>query len=157
MKKFNFSLQKILDYREFEKQQAQTELGKAVAVETKIQNTLDMIAESRAKSVLEADKMKDLNSLFGVNQYFQLLNQRRDEMTEELLKAKVVTNEKRAVMIEAMKKVKVLDTLRDRRKESWRREQLKIEEDQIDDIVTSRYSYFGDASPSSDSPLNQFS
>ncbi len=157
MKKFNFSLQKILDYREFEKQQAQTELGKAVAVETKIQNTLDMIAESRAKSVLEADKMKDLNSLFGVNQYFQLLNQRRDEMTEELLKAKVVTNEKRAVMIEAMKKVKVLETLRDRRKESWRREQLKIEEDQIDDIVTSRYSYFGDASSSSDSPLNQFS
>nr|MBP3281870.1 flagellar export protein FliJ [Treponema sp.] len=157
MKKFNFSLQKILDYREFEKQQAQTELGKAVAVETKIQNTLDMIAESRAKSVLEADKMKDLNSLFGVNQYFQLLNQRRDEMTEELLKAKVVTNEKRAVMIEAMKKVKVLETLRDRRKESWRREQLKIEEDQIDDIVTSRYGYFGDASPSSDSPLNQFS
>ena len=108
MKKFNFSLQKILDYREFEKQQAQTELGKAVAVETKIQNTLDMIAESRAKSVLEADKMRDLNSLFGVNQYFQLLNQRRDEMTEELLKAKVVTNEKRAVMIEAMKKVKDL-------------------------------------------------
>ena len=157
MKKFNFSLQKILDYREFEKQQAQTELGKAVAVETKIQNTLDMIAESRAKSVLEADKMKDLNSLFGVNQYFQLLNQRRDEMTEELLKAKVVTNEKRAVMIEAMKKVKVLETLRDRRKESWRREQLKIEEDQIDDIVTSRYSYFGDASSSSDSPLKQFS
>lgn len=157
MKKFNFSLQKILDYREFEKQQAQTELGKAVAMETKIQNTLDMIAESRAKSVLEADKMKDLNSLFGVNQYFQLLNQRRDEMTEELLKAKVVTNEKRAVMIEVMKKVKVLETLRDRRKESWRREQLKIEEDQIDDIVTSRYSYFGDASSSSDSPLNQFS
>ncbi len=149
MKRFNFSLQKVLDYREFEKQQAQTELGKAVAVETKIQNTLDMIAESRAKSVLEADKMKDLNSLFSVNQYFQLLNQRRDEMTEELAKAKVVTNEKRMVMIDAMKKVKVLETLRDRRKEAWKREQLKIEEDQIDDIVTSRYSYFG--YPSSDS------
>ena len=149
MKRFNFSLQKVLDYREFEKQQAQAELGKAVAVETQIQKTLDMIAEFRAKSVLEADKMKDLNSLFSVNQYFQLLNQRRDEMTEELAKAKVVTNQKRMVMIEAMKKVKVLETLRDRRQDAWKREQLKIEEDQIDDMVTSRYSYFGAASSDS--------
>lgn len=141
MKQFNFSLQKVLDYREFEKKQAQTELGKAVAVETKIQNTLDMIAESRAKSVQETDRMKDLNSLYNAGLYFKLLNQRRDELLEELAKAKVVTNEKRRVMIEAMKKVKVLETLKDHRKEAWKHEQLKIEDDQIDDIVTSRYRF----------------
>ena len=93
MKRFNFSLQKVLDYREFEKKQAQAELGKAVSVETNIQNTLNMIAESRAKSVQETDKMRDLNSLYNAGLYFQLLNQRRDEMLEELAKAKIVTNE----------------------------------------------------------------
>ena len=141
MKRFNFSLQKVLDYREFEKKQAQAELGKAVSVETNIQNTLNMIAESRAKSVQETHNMRDLNSLYNAGLYFQLLNQRRDEMLEELAKAKIVTNEKRKVMIEAMKKVKVLETLKEHRIEAWKHEQLRIEDDQIDDIVTSRYSF----------------
>lgn len=139
MKKFSFTLQKVLDLREFQKKQAQTELGKAVAVETKIQNTLDLIAEQRVKSIKAADQMRDIKSLYNVNQYFQLLNQRKEIMLEELTKAKVVTEEKREVMREAMKKVKVLETLKDHRKESWKK-QVQLEEDnEIDELVTSRY------------------
>lgn len=139
MKKFSFTLQKILDLREFEKKQAQTELGKAVAVETKIQNTLDLIAEQRVKSIKAADQMRDIKSLYNVNQYFQLLNQRKEIMLEELTKAKVVTEEKREVMRESMKKVKVLETLKEHRKEAWKK-QVQLEEDnEIDELVTSRY------------------
>lgn len=139
MKKFSFTLQKVLDLREFQKKQAQTELGKAVAVETKIQNTLDLIAEQRVKSIKAADQMRDIKSLYNVNQYFQLLNQRKEIMLEELTKAKVVTEEKREVMREAMKKVKVLETLKEHRKEAWKK-QVQLEEDnEIDELVTSRY------------------
>lgn len=139
MKKFSFTLQKVLDLREFEKKQAQTELGKAVAVETKIQNTLDLIAEQRVKSIKAADQMRDIKSLYNVNQYFQLLNQRKEIMLEELTKAKVVTEEKREVMREAMKKVKVLETLKEHRKDAWKK-QVQLEEDnEIDELVTSRY------------------
>lgn len=139
MKKFSFTLQKVLDLREFEKKQAQTELGKAVAVETKIQNTLDLIAEQRVKSIKAADQMRDIKNLYNVNQYFQLLNQRKEIMLEELTKAKVVTEEKREVMREAMKKVKVLETLKEHRKDAWKK-QVQLEEDnEIDELVTSRY------------------
>jgi len=140
MKKFNFTLQKVLDLREFEKKQAQAELGKAVAVETNIQNTLNMIAEQRVKSIQEADKMKDIKSLYNVNNYFLLLNQRKEQMLEELSKAKLITEEKRDVMREAMKKVKVLETLKEHRKDAWKKEMLKEEDNQIDELVTSRFA-----------------
>lgn len=139
MKKFNFTLQKVLDLREFQKSQAQSELGKAVAEENRIQSTMNMIAEARVNSIHEADKMKDIKSLYGVNLYFQLLEQRRKQLETELVKAKMVTDEKRGVMREAMKKVKVLETLKDHRKLDWKKQVLKEEDDQIDDIVTSRF------------------
>lgn len=144
MKRFSFSLQKVLDLREFEKNQAQTELGKAVSEERKIQDTMDMIAQARAASVHEADGMTDIRSLYGVNQYFKLLDQRRDQMATELAKAKLVTEEKRAVMREAMKKVKVLENLREHRVMAWKKQLQKEEDDAIDDIVTSRFKNSSD-------------
>lgn len=139
MKKFSFSMQKILDVREFTKKQAEAELGKAVAAERKIQDTLDLIAQQKASLIAEADNMHDLQSLYDVNQYFKLLDQRRDNLLPELEKAKVVSEEKRDVMREAMKKVKVLENLKDSRYKAWRKEALKEDETVIDDIVTSRF------------------
>ena len=43
-KKFHFELQDILDFRNFEKEQAEGELAKALGVETEIQNNLNTIA-----------------------------------------------------------------------------------------------------------------
>ncbi len=139
MKRFHFSLQKVLDFREFEKKQAQVELGKAVAEETKIQDTLDLIAHKRVETVAKADQMNDLGSLYNVNLYFQFLDQQKEKALEDLSKAKIVTDQKRQVMREAMKKTKVLENLKEHRIQEWKKENIKMEENQIDDIVTSRY------------------
>ena len=140
MKKFNFSLQKVLDFREFEKKQAEAELGKAVAEETKIQNTLDMIAKQPASSVLAADSMKDINDMLYVQNYFRLLDYQKEQALTALAQAQVITEEKRDVMRNAMKNCKVLENLRDSRKDAWKKENIKAEENTIDDIVTSKYS-----------------
>ena len=140
MKRFNFSLQKVLDFREFEKKQAQIELGKAVAEETKIQNTLDMIAEAHASNVRTADSMKDLSGMLAAQNYFRLLNQQKEEAMMSLAQAKVLTEEKRDAMREAMKNCKALENLRDQRKDAWKKENYKAEEDEIDDIVTSKWN-----------------
>ncbi|MBQ8679871.1 MULTISPECIES: flagellar export protein FliJ [unclassified Treponema] len=140
MKKFNFSLQKVLDFREFEKKQAEAELGKAVAEETKIQNTLDMIAKQHASSVVAADSMKDINDMLYVQNYFRLLDYQKEQALTALAQAQVITEEKRDVMRNAMKNCKVLENLRDSRKDAWKKENIKAEENTIDDIVTSKYS-----------------
>ncbi|MBQ9909308.1 MAG: flagellar export protein FliJ [Treponema sp.] len=139
MKKFDFSLQKVLDFREFEKKQAEAELGKAVAEETKIQNTLEMIAQAHAQTVKTADSTKDISGMNAVQNYFRLLNQRKEESLMNLAQAQVITEEKREKMREAMKNCKALENLRDKRKAAWKKENLKLEENEIDDIVTSKY------------------
>lgn len=139
MKRFEFSLQKVLDFREFEKKQAEAELGKAVAEETKIQNTLEMIAEQHASSVKIADSTKDLAGMMAMQNYFKLLDQRKEEAVMALAQAQVITEEKREIMREKMKNCKVLENLRDKRKADWKKENLKAEENAIDDIVTSKH------------------
>jgi len=139
MKKFYFGLQKVLDFRDFEKKQAQVELGKAVAEETKIQNSLNEIANARVASVKQANEMHDISSLYNVNQYFRFLDYQKEILLDDLAKAKIVTDQKREVMREAMKKTKVLENLREHRLQDWKKENQKIEENDIDDIVTSRF------------------
>ncbi|MBQ4378891.1 MAG: flagellar export protein FliJ [Treponema sp.] len=139
MKRFNFSLQKVLDFREFEKKQAEAELGKAVAEETKIQNTLEMIAQEHASNVRTADSLKDVSGMMAAQNYFRLLNQQKEQALMNLAQAQVITEEKREVMREAMKNVKVLENLRDKRKADWKKENLKAEENEIDDIVTGKF------------------
>ena len=84
MKRFSFSLQKVLDFREFERKQAEAELGKAVSEETKIQDTLNLIARQKVETVTSADEVHDLHALYGINQYFALLNQRKEKLLEEV-------------------------------------------------------------------------
>lgn len=139
MKKFEFSLQKVLDFREFQKKQAEAELGKAAGEEAKIQRTLDAVAECRMRTVLETDNMHNIFDLYNASCYFALLDQRRDQLNEELVKAKIIADKKREIMREAMKRCKVLETLREHRINAWKKEQIKAEEDAIDDIVTSRF------------------
>ena len=44
MKKFEFELEEILNIRRFEQQQAEVELGKALAEEKKVQDKIDNLA-----------------------------------------------------------------------------------------------------------------
>lgn len=140
MKKFNFSLEKVQNLKEFKKKQAEMELGKAVQEEAKIQNTLDMIARKKVDTIRAADEMKDIGSLYSVQHYFSLLEERKEIAVEELTRAKVVTDEKRAAMERAMREVKAIENFKEMKKAEWKKEQQKEEENAIDEIVTSKYN-----------------
>ena len=139
MKKFVFSMQKVLDLREFERKQAEAELGRALSEETKIKQTLELVAQQRANSIHAADQMSDLHELYGVSQYFALLDQQKEQLLQQLAQAQLVTEQKREMMREAMKKCKVLEQLKESRHAAWKKESLKEEENTIDDIVMSRF------------------
>lgn len=140
MKRFNFSLEKVQNLKEFKKKEAELELGKAVQEETKIQNTLDMIAQKKADTIHAADEMKDIGSLYSVQHYFSLLEERKEVAVEELTRAKIVTEEKRKEMEHAMREVKAIENFRDMKKDEWKRENQKEEENAIDEIVTAKYN-----------------
>lgn len=140
MKKFAFSMEKILSLREFEKKQAQSELGKAVAEETKIQETLELVAKQRVSSIKAADNMSDLTSLYNINQYLALLDNRKEGLLQQLTEAHMVTEKKRTELKEAMQKVNVLEKLKEAKFKAWLLENKKAEAKEIDDIVNRQFN-----------------
>lgn len=136
MKKFSFSMQKILDLREFEQQQAEAELGKANAEVARLQRELDSIARKRAATIKAFDTGTDCIVQLGIQNYFFMLDQKKERFLAEIAQAQLAADEKREAVRQAMQKVKVLEKLRESKLRQWKRDCLKTEELESDDIVT---------------------
>ncbi|WP_407399310.1 flagellar export protein FliJ [Treponema sp.] len=139
MKKFQFKMQKILDLRKFEQQQAEAELGKANAEVSRIQRELDSIAMKRVKTAKENSGQTDFMILSQMDRFFTGLDIQKEKFLEEMVQAQLVADEKRAVVLECMKKTKALEKLREKHLNKWKKEMQEQEEIIVDDVMTSRY------------------
>lgn len=139
MKKFSFELEDLLRLRKFQQEQAQTELGKAVAEETKIQDGLNVLAWQHAKVKKEMSGSTDFFSISQSQKYYSFLKLQEEKLLEDLAAAKTVTESKREIFKEALQKTESLKKLKDKKKEEYRMQEQKEEEDTVDDIATSRF------------------
>ncbi|MBR4004787.1 MAG: flagellar export protein FliJ [Treponema sp.] len=138
MKKFSFSLQKILDLRNFELDQAQMELGKVNAQIANVNNQLKTIAAKKVHATKEADSLNDFSLHVQTQDYFIYLDQKKEALLAELVQLEMIAEKKREVVREAMKKVKVLEKLKEKKYEAWKNEYQHQEELAVDDVVTSQ-------------------
>ncbi|WP_296665100.1 MULTISPECIES: flagellar export protein FliJ [unclassified Treponema] len=138
MKKFSFSMQKILDLRIFEQRQAEIELGKANAEVARIQGELDSIAKRKVSTIKNFDTNTDFLIQAEIQSFFFMLEQKKEKFLEELATAQIAADEKREVVRNAMQKVKVLEKLKENKFRQWKKDSLKAEELAADDIVTAR-------------------
>ena len=120
MKKFSFELEKILEFRNFEKQEAEAELAKALSKENEIKQNLEMIANQMIVSNQSVDKSSSFDDVIAQSRYNNLLNYQKEESLKELAQANLVTEEKRSVLAECMKKTIALEKLKEKRKEEWK-------------------------------------
>lgn len=138
MKKFAFSMQKILDLRIFEQRQAEMELGKANAEVARIQGELESIARRKVSTIKNFDTNTDFLVQAEIQSFFFMLEQKKEKFLEELATAQIAADEKREVVRQAMQKVKVLEKLKENKFRQWKKDSLKAEELAADDIVTAR-------------------
>lgn len=134
-KAFKFELQDVLDYRNFEQEQAQNELAKALAVETQINNQLDTIAKNFISVRKQIDASTDFEDIAIGNRRKVLLETQKEDLLNQLAQAKMVSDEKRAILAEAMKKTTALEKLKEKQLEGWKEESDKEENDFIDDLA----------------------
>ena len=73
MKKFSFSMEKILDIRTFEKKQAESELSMAMMKEREIQAQIDSLTEKRALCVIDAEKSTDFSVIVNSQKYLKFI------------------------------------------------------------------------------------
>ncbi|MBP3416631.1 MAG: flagellar export protein FliJ [Spirochaetaceae bacterium] len=139
MKRFAFSMQKILDIREFTERQAQIELGRAVAEVNRVNGELEAVAQEKHRMVKLDMKNTSINEFLVYENYLKRLDITKERLLEELAAAQLVVDEKRAVFTEAMKQRKILSNLREKQYLQYKKDALKIEENAVDDMVTSRH------------------
>lgn len=140
MKKFKFSLEKVLSLREFEQNQAQIELGKAQSVVNDLNNQLKYIASEIVRSNESRSTSTELNFLLSIENYVNGLNYKKEILLEELAKAQLVLEEKRAIVVEAIKKRKSLEKLKEKQLEEYKKHYNLEEEKILDEISTSKFS-----------------
>ncbi len=138
MKKFSYALQKILDLRNFELDQAKAELGKVNALIAEQNRILQDIANNRHIVMTETDSsLHDVYYLSSVQNYFTLLDNQKEQCLYELSKLEMEADEKREVVRKAMQKVKALEKNRERKMDAWKLENAHEAEIVLDDIVSS--------------------
>lgn len=138
MKKYKFELQDVLDYRNLELEQAQVVLGKALAVENEIKQNLEIIAQQYASIKQMMKGSKSFEDIVSQNQHNKLLEYQKEELLKQLAEAKLVTEEKRKILQEILKKTTALEKLKERMTEEYVEEQKKLQQKEADDINSRR-------------------
>jgi len=138
VKKFKFELEKILEYRDFEKQQAEGELAKALAVETEIQNNLKKIAEQYAALDKYMSGSLDFSDMVSMSQNKNLLNYQKEELLKQLVQAKLVSDQKREVLKECMKKTTALEKMKEIQLAQYKEEVKHAENKRLQALAVSK-------------------
>lgn len=138
MKKFVFSLQKVLELREYEEDKAKLELGKAVAELERIKRLLQEVAQNRVKANLSRKDTTDVMVLMNIENYIIGLDAKKEKLLEELTMAQMFFEEKRDLYTKAMQDREVLSKLKEKQLSEYKKEVLKEEENALDDIVKNK-------------------
>ena len=133
-KKFSFELQNVLEYRTFEKEQAEGELAKALAVETEINNNLKKIAQNYAAVKASMKGNLDFQDVMAQSQYNNLLEQQKEELLKQLTQAKIVIEQKREVLRECIKKTTALEKLKEKQLADWKQAVDYEEAELLDEV-----------------------
>lgn len=139
MKKFKFQLEDVLSLRKFQQEQAQIELGKAVAEETKIQDGLKLLAAQHSEAKKQLDGSTEFFQIANGQQYFSFLKKQEEKLLEDLAAAKMFTQTKREAFKIALQKTESLQKLKEQQLEEYHQLENLEEENSVDDMITSRY------------------
>lgn|SRR5574344_283030 len=138
MKKFQFELEEILTFRLFEQKQAEIELGKALAVEKAIQDKLDLLALQQISVQKNMNGSKVFEDIANANRFYEFVRTKSEELLNQLTQAKLVSEQKRDILKNAMQNTDALKKIKEKQKEEYKLDLIREEDNELDDIVTSR-------------------
>jgi len=137
MKKFEFSLETVLNLRESEEREWENKLAAVTGECARIRKEIGSFETNKSRCAID-NPFRDVNSLLAVANYQALMNKKAEEARRRLsLKEK----ERESVLkdfIEASKKRKILDKLKEKQHDEYLYERNRYEEKMNDDLNNSR-------------------
>lgn len=150
MKRFRFRLQRVLDAKETEERQRQRDLGFAQAELTRQQAALldleQQLAEEEAVQREMVKRPVRAGDALMQHRWHRELRSRIRMQAEQVQKAAEKVEEARRILVEASKERRVLERLKERRLDEYRKAELTQMQNHLDD-VGSRRSTPGNQSP----------
>jgi flagellar FliJ protein len=138
MKRFNFKLEKVLRLRKYREDEAKTELGRAIGALTEIENNIKNTAAARVAAARQRFAGVNGTAMLSWDNYIRRLEQETEKLLQEAVKAELVVQEKRDVYIEASKELKIMEKLKEKSEEEYRKECNDAQARELDDLPVRR-------------------
>jgi len=136
MKKFKFSLEKILELKKFNEEECKMALGHAIGVLNEIDNKIKKNAIRHHQAAQE--RMTDPSQVIMWSNYIIRLEQEKENLLEQAAKAAVVVEEKRDLYMEAFKELTAIEKLKEKKAVQYKKEMDRIESEELDEIFATR-------------------
>jgi len=138
MAKFKFRLERILSVRKHQEEKERILFGIAVQKKLEAEMKLSEIRE-RLNSAMESrtklfNSKPTIEDLVRAHEYHISLINREVKAIKNLEETKRIMEEQRLKLIEARKKKRVLERLRERKYEDWKFEEENKEQNELDEI-----------------------
>jgi flagellar protein FliJ len=145
MKKFAFRLETLLHYRKNLEEKEQAVLFQLFSRLQRESNHLQDLQEKHQETLEELTQMRAEGAVYGETSWFYLyLDRLRFEMrrsSERIRQLEQDIQEQKAVLVEASKKKKILDSLKTKEKKAFISAVDKQEQKAVDEIVVIRFPH----------------
>ncbi len=141
MKRFNFRLQRVLDYRETLKKEKERELAVKNHELSTAEQSVQRILEEQNSSDGLAPGVKTMAEVGLVGDYLRGLQRALENQRERVKEAQVAVEAARDAYIEKATDVKTLDTVKTKRHEEFLEDRARREKRTTDDIVVQRFRF----------------
>lgn len=139
MDKFNFKLQKVLEFKESYEEKKKEEFSIELRNYYEQEKRLKELTEERKKAINNPPKFKMILDYQGFYRYLDLLEKRIERQTQALNQAKERLERARQELIKATKDRSIIEKLKEKAYEEFLEEQSKKEQRLNDDYAL--YSY----------------
>jgi len=140
MRAFQFKLEKILELRLYEERQCELKLAEATGRCNALHRQIQERNRRKREVFRERGPLKgDLSSFLLIEHFSWRMKQEIEELELELEEAEKQRLAMQREFLEASKRRKILDKLKERKQRVYYREQMKAEQKNLDDISSSMY------------------
>lgn len=144
MKKFEFSLETVLNVREEKVKAAQKELKEVeeqvAALKARVSEVEGEMKGAEQEIVHLQNGTSRSEDMLGRYAYLRALKSTLAALQEEGMKLQNVLHSKRVALMEAQKEKEVIEKLKDKRYQAWKKSLERKELQFLDEIATLRYN-----------------
>ena len=136
MKKFQFSLEKILELKQFNEEECKMALGLAISILNQIENNIKETAVKHHNAATE--RFKDPTQMIMWDNYILRLEMEKEKLLEQAAQAEIVVEEKRTIYMEAFKELKAMEKLKEKKAKEYKKEMDAKESAEVDEMYANR-------------------